>query len=46
MKNILLIGYGKMGSSIVNGWTNKKINFKIFVIEKKEIKSDLKRKRP
>ena len=42
MKKILLIGYGKMGSSIVNGWTKKKINFKIFVIEKEEIKSDLK----
>ena len=41
MKKILLIGYGKMGSSIVNGWTKKKINFKIFVIEKEEIKSDL-----
>ena len=44
MKNILLIGYGKMGSSIVNGWKKKKLNFTIFVIEKDEIKKELKNK--
>ena len=40
MKNILLIGHGKMGSSIVNGWKKKKLNFTIFVIEKDEIKKN------
>ena len=44
MKNILLIGHGKMGSSIVNGWKKKKLNFTIFVIEKDEIKKELKNK--
>ena len=35
MKNILLFGYGKMGSSIARGWMIKKLNFNVFIIEKK-----------
>ena len=34
MKNVLLFGYGKMGSSIARGWMIKKLNFNIFIIEK------------
>ena len=34
MKNILLFGYGKMGSSIARGWMIKKLNFNVFIIEK------------
>ena len=34
MKNVLLFGYGKMGSSIARGWMIKKINFNVFIIEK------------
>jgi pyrroline-5-carboxylate reductase len=34
MKNIILFGYGKMGSSIAKGWMLKKLNFNFFVIEK------------
>ena len=34
MKNIVLFGYGKMGSSIANGWLLKKLNFNFFIIEK------------
>jgi pyrroline-5-carboxylate reductase len=34
MKNIILFGYGKMGSSIANGWSLKKLNFNFFIIEK------------
>ena len=41
MKKILLIGYGKMGSSMVNGWIKKKINFNILIIEKEKIESNL-----
>ena len=34
MKNVLLFGYGKMGSSIARGWTLKELNFNFFIIEK------------
>ena len=34
IKNILLIGFGKMGSAIVKGWTKQNLDFKIYVIEK------------
>ena len=34
MKNVLLFGYGKMGSSIARGWMIEKTNFNVFVIEK------------
>ena len=34
MKNVLLFGYGKMGSSIARGWIIKKLNFNVFIIEK------------
>ena len=34
MKNVLLFGYGKMGSSIARGWMLKKLDFNIFIIEK------------
>ena len=34
MKNVILFGYGKMGSSIARGWMLKKLNFKFFVIER------------
>ena len=27
MKNLILIGYGNMGSSIAKGWLLKKLNF-------------------
>ena len=34
MKNVLLFGYGKMGSSIARGWILKKLKFNFFIIEK------------
>ena len=34
MKNVILLGYGKMGSSIVKAWRLKKLNFNFFVVEK------------
>ena len=34
MKNIILFGYGKMGSSIAKGWKLEKLNYNIFIIEK------------
>ncbi len=34
MKNVLLFGYGKMGSSIARGWLLKKVDFNFFIIEK------------
>ena len=34
MKNVVLFGFGKMGSSIVNGWMLKSLNFNFFVVEK------------
>ena len=37
MKKILLIGYGKMGSAIVEGWVKNKLDIKIYVIEKEKI---------
>ena len=34
MKDVVLFGYGKMGSSIAKGWMLQKLNFNIFIIEK------------
>ena len=34
MKNVILFGYGKMGSSIAKGWLLKKLDFNFFVVEK------------
>ena len=34
MKNVILLGYGKMGSSIAKAWRLKKLNFNFFVVEK------------
>ena len=34
MKNVLLFGYGKMGSSIARGWIIKELDFNFFIIEK------------
>ena len=34
MKNVLLFGYGKMGSSIARGWMLKQLEFNFFIIEK------------
>ena len=34
MKNVLLFGYGKMGSSIARGWILKQLEFNFFIIEK------------
>ena len=34
MKNVILFGYGKMGSSIARGWINKELDFNFFIIEK------------
>ena len=34
MKNVLLFGYGKMGSSIARGWIIKGLDFNFFIIEK------------
>ena len=34
MKNVVLVGYGKMGSSIAKGWMLKSLNFTFFVVEK------------
>ncbi len=34
MKNVVLFGFGKMGSSIAKGWKRKSLNFKFFVVEK------------
>ena len=36
MKNVLLFGYGKMGSSIARGWIIKELDFNFFIIEKEE----------
>ena len=33
MKNVILFGYGKMGSSIAKGWKSSEIDFNIFIIE-------------
>ena len=33
MKNVILLGYGKMGSSLAKGWSSNK-NYSFFVIEK------------
>ena len=38
MKKVLVIGCGKMGSAIINGWLNKKIRLDIHVIDK-QVKS-------
>ena len=37
MKNIVLFGYGKMGSSIASGWLLKKLNFNFYIIEKETL---------
>jgi pyrroline-5-carboxylate reductase len=37
MKNIVLFGYGKMGSSIANGWLLKELNFDFFIVEKETL---------
>ena len=34
MKNVIILGYGKMGSSIAKAWKLKKLNFNYFVVEK------------
>ncbi len=34
MKNVILFGYGNMGSSIGEAWLSEKLNFKFFVVEK------------
>ena len=34
MKDVILFGYGKMGSSIARGWLLKKLDFNILIIEK------------
>ncbi len=34
MKNVVLFGFGKMGSSIAKGWMLKSLNFNFFVVEK------------
>ena len=34
MKNVVLFGYGKMGSSVAQGWMLKSLNFNFFVVEK------------
>ena len=34
MKNVVLFGYGKMGSSIAQGWMLNSLNFNFFVVEK------------
>ena len=34
MKDVVLFGYGKMGSSIAKGWMLQKLNFNFFIIEK------------
>ena len=36
MKNILLIGCGHMGGSLMSGWANSK-NYTISVIDKKNV---------
>tara|TARA_B110000881_G_scaffold39098_1_gene31619 strand:+ start:116 stop:940 length:825 start_codon:yes stop_codon:yes gene_type:complete len=33
MKNVILFGYGKMGSSIAKGWKSTNIDFNFFIIE-------------
>ena len=36
MKNIILFGYGKMGSSLAKGWKSSNIDFNFLIIEKEE----------
>ena len=33
MKNVILFGYGKMGSSMAKGWRSSKIDFNVLIIE-------------
>ncbi len=40
MQNLMLFGYGKMGSSIANGWLLKKLNFNFYVVEKEDFLRD------
>ena len=44
MKNVLLFGYGKMGSSIARGWMLKKLDLNIFIIEKEASLRELAKK--
>ncbi len=37
MLKILLVGYGKMGSSLVRGWLKKKLKIEISVIEREKV---------
>ena len=34
MKNVILLGYGKMGSSLAKGWFSNIKNFNFFIVEK------------
>ena len=42
MTKILLIGFGKMGSSLARGWLKKKLKIEISVIEKEKVLSSKK----
>ena len=42
MTKILLVGYGKMGSSLARGWLKKKLKIEISVIEKEKVLSSKK----
>ena len=42
MMKILLVGYGKMGSSLARGWLKKKLKIEISVIEKEKVLSSKK----
>ncbi len=42
MTKILLIGFGKMGSSLARGWLKKKLKIEISVIEKEKVSSSKK----
>ena len=44
MKNVLLFGYGKMGSSIARGWVLKELDFNFFIIEKEASQRKLAKK--
>ena len=41
MKNVVLVGYDKMGSAIVQGWMRKSLNFNFFVQNAKAYLTDL-----
>ncbi len=42
MNHIVLIGHGKMGSSLAKGWANENSKYKISIIEKEELLFDYK----